>query len=193
MTIRHTTLTSCGMLALIVAWTAGCTWFTSSHDPETAAAAHLDAAEMFEKAGDLGNATREYAAVATMYPGTPEYAHAVWKAADLYLNDQNPAANDTAALSLLSLYVGLPISDGTKAEARLRLSLLERIVALKSSLVRTERSVDSLAAVAKKQTTTITSQSTHLGEMENELRQTKDELARLKELDVRLSRLHPRR
>jgi len=193
MIIRQTTLRACALIALLGAWAAGCTWFTSSHDPETAAAAHLDAAEMFEKAGDLGNATREYAAVATMYPGTPEYAHAIWKAADLYLNDQNPAANDTASLSLLSLYVSLPVSDGTKTEARLRLSLLERIVALKSSLLRTEHNVDSLVAVARKQSTTITSQSTHLGELENELHQTKDELARLKELDVRLSRLHPRR
>jgi hypothetical protein len=193
MTIRHNNLTGCCLLVLLGAWTAGCSLFQSPHSPESSASAHMDAAEAFEKAGDLGNATREYSAVASMYPGTPEYAHAIWKAADLYLNIQNPAANDSAALSLLSLYLNLPVSDGTKPEARLRHSLLERVVALKGSLVQMQHNVDSLAAVTKKQSTTLSSQSTRLTELENELHQTKDELARLKELDVRLSRLHQRR
>lgn len=193
MTLRLHTLLTCGLCMLLGIGAAGCSLFSSSRDTDTAAAAHMEAAAMFEKAGDLGNATREYATVAAGYPGSPEYAHAVLKAADLYLDDQNPVASDSAALALLSLYVTLPVEDGTLPDARLHLSLVERIVGLKSSLAHTERSVDSLASVARKQASSLGSQTQRLNELETELRQTKDELARLKELDVRLSRLHQRR
>ncbi len=182
-----------GLLPLLGSWNAGCSLFTSTHDPESFAASHMEAAEGYERSGDLGNATREYAIVVSAYPLSEQYPLALWKAATLYLNDRNPAASDSSALSLLTTYVNLPGVEEDKSEARLRLTLLERIASLKGSLSKTERNIDSLSQVVKKQTATLGAQAQHLTELETEVRQTKDELTRLKEVDVQLSRLHRRR
>ncbi len=153
----------------------------------------MEAAEGYEHAGDLGNATREYAIVASTYTKFDGYPKALWKAATLYLNERNPAANDSSAISMLTLYVALPGTEAEETDAKMRLSLVERIVNLKNVLSRTERSVDSLGQVARKQTASLSTQAQRVNELETEVRQTKDELTRLKELDVRLSRLRRRR
>ena len=182
-----------GLLPLLGSWIAACSLFTSTHDPDSFAASHMEAAEDFERAGDLGNATREYAIITSAYPRYERYPRALWKAATLYLNDKNPAANDSSALILLTTYVNLPGLQEDKTEARMRLTLVERVVSLKGILTRTERNIDSLSQVVRKQTATLSTQTQHLSELETEVRQTKDELTRLKDVDVRLSRLHRRR
>ena len=180
------------LLLFTFSW-LGCSVFNSTQSIDAVATRHMNAAEGFEQSGDLGNATREYSIVASLYPNCPEYPIAVRKAASLYLNARNPAANDSAALSLLSLYLTLPGQETEKEEVRTELSLVGRIESLTTLLSHTEQTMDSLTQVVRRQTGTLGTQSQRLNELEAELHQTKQELARLKDVDVRLSRLHRRR
>lgn len=190
---RHCGAVLCGMLVLLGSLIAGCSLFSSSYDADSFAASHMQAAEAFERAGDLSNATRQYAFVVSTFPHFEDYPKAVWRAATLYLNEKNPSADDSSAVSMLTLFLNLPVTEDQLSDARTRLALIERIVTVKSSLARNERSLDSLSQIVKKQTTTLAAQTQHLTELETEVRQTKDELTRLKEVDVQLSRLHRRR
>ncbi len=186
-------LCTIGLLALLSGILSGCGVFSSTDDSGSVVAMHMQAGLAYEQAGDLGNATRQYDAVIALFPNSPQYPQALWNAASLYLNEKNPSASDSTAASLLARYVALPGPEINRGEAALRLSLIERITTLRLSLTHSEHAVDSLALVVKKQSSTVGIQSQRLSELEAEVRQTKDELTRLKEVDVQLSRLHRRR
>ncbi|MGA9120902.1 MAG: hypothetical protein WB699_16165 [Bacteroidota bacterium] len=191
MTRNHCFVLTSVLLAGLLA--GGCNLLNPPHDDEYIAAAHMETAETHEEAGDLSYATREYDMVAMLYPNYSDYPRAVMNAARLFLTARNPAANDSSALTLLTLYLTLPVPEETKAGVRTQLALLERVMGLRALLARTEHSLDSLGSVTRKQTASIGAQSQRQSELETELRQTKEELARLKEVDVRLSRTQRRR
>ena len=180
------------LLLFVFSW-VGCSVFNSTQSVDAVATRHMNAGEGFEQTGDLGNATREYSIVASLYPNYPDYPRAVRKAASLYLDAKNPAANDSAAFSLLTLYLTLPDPETGKEEARSELSLVGRIENLTTLLSHTEQLMDSLTQVVRRQTGTLGTQAQRLNELDAELHQAKQELARLKDVDVRLSRLHRRR
>jgi hypothetical protein len=171
----------------------GCSLFNPPHDEEYIAAAHMETAAAHEEAGDLSYATHEYDMVAMLYPNYSLYPQAVINAARLYLNPKNPAASDSSAWTLLTLYLTLHVPEADREGARTQLTLLERAMHLKSIVARNEHSLDSLSLVARKQNTSLSTQGQRIADLENELRQTKEELARLKDVDVRLSRTNRRR
>jgi hypothetical protein len=170
---------------------AGCSSTRLDSDTEARAARHMAIADSLEEARALDQAVLEYKIVAELYPSSSAYASAVRKAALLYLNPDNPARNDSLALHWVSVYLGLPVPWAERESARAQLTLLERVMALQSELQRRGRVIDSLAAVARKQDAQISDQAAQLQQiqtLQNELKQARQELDRLKQVDVDISR-----
>jgi len=170
---------------------AGCSSTRLDSDTEARAARHMAIADSLEGAHALDQATVEYQIVAELYPSSSAYTTAVRKAGLLYLNPDNPVHSDSLALHWVSVYLGLPVPWAERESARAQISLLERVMALQSELRRRGRTIDSLAAVIKKQDAQISDQAQQLQQvqtLQNELKQVRGELERLKQVDVQINR-----
>jgi len=127
----------------------------------------MDRAVALETSLAYHQAALEYAIIAEHYPSTSYYQAAVWKAALLNIHPANPEADQSAALHWLQVYLGLPLSPEQKECAQLHVALLERIKGLQTEISR-------IIAVTN--------------ELEAELTQARDELKKMKEVDVRMHR-----
>jgi len=167
---------------------SGCSSLSVDRDTDLRARRHLELADSLERANSLGEATLEYTTVAEHYSGTSSYPTAVYKAALLYCDSSNPVANDSTALHLLALCARMQLTDDRANTVRVAAALLERIRTLRSQAARASASYDALTAQVKRQAGTLGTQSRRIQELEEELRQTGQELQHLKEIDLRMSR-----
>lgn len=170
---------------------AGCSASNSNRDAEARASYHLRLADSLGQAMAFAEAAQEYAVVAEHYPGTRYHANAMLEVALLSLNPANEAASDSIAVYWFQEYLKLPRSAGEREGVQVYLRLLERIQGLQNSLVRKKAVQDSLIAVTKKQGEEIfslASRSKQIQNLEGELKKANEELAKLREVDVRVSK-----
>ncbi len=181
-------------MKVFVAFTAvcliagGCAGTRIDSDTEARAARHMALADSLEQALVLDQAALEYQIVAELYPSSSYYPAAVRKASLLNLNPDNPMRNDSLALHWVSTYLGLPLQLPDRQNARAELYLLERITALQQDLAQRRHAADSLAAITRRQDTQLTNQAQQLQTLQSELKQVRQELDKLKQVDVQINR-----
>jgi hypothetical protein len=179
-------------LVLAAATMAGCGSAVGDRTTEEAQARRqVDLARSLETASNLREAAHEYLIVAQQYRNSSVWPTAVRKAALLYANPLNPAHNDSISLACFTAYQTVPLSPQEKDLVQSHMAMQGRVKALDDELGRQKDVTDSLSSVTKRLAATVTSQGRRTQELELQLRQTSDELKKLKEVDVRLSK--PRR
>lgn len=145
-------------------------------------------AETLEGKALYSEAAREYALVAEQYPASPDYPHAVRKAALLYSSLLNPARDDSTALRWWRTYSTLPESEPERDMLRTMIGMLEEHRTLRGQIARLQTESDSLYALAKRHAALIHSQAERLRGLEESLQKTSAELEKLKAIDLRTSR-----
>jgi TolA-binding protein len=160
---------------------------SSGRDP-LSAAGHLARADSLERRDLYSQAMLEYLLVAQMYPSSREHPQAVLKTALLYSNPRNPTLNDSLAAHWFEVYRDR-YADTDEAEmVALYAGLNDRIRMLRGDLRRQTASLDSLAAVSRRQSAELGARSRRIQELEADLAKTQGELKRLREIDLQMRR-----
>ena len=173
------------LLAMLI---VGCTASDNLSTAELAAQRHMAIADTLERASDLKRATMEYSLVARNYPSTSVYPAAVRKTALLFSLPANPAASDSASQYWLSVYLGLTRSPEERQMIEMYLRMVGRVKVLRDSLAKVNALSDSLAFAVRKQANEASARGKRVQELEAELQKASDELKKLKEIDVRISK-----
>jgi hypothetical protein len=180
------------VLAVFVLLLPGCGSPEIDNDTEVRVEQHLAAARALESSGNLRGAVQEYQVIAEMYPGSTRYPLAVRRIGLLNLDPRLPSASDSAAIVWLKKYSSLPVPDAQREESLIISSLLDRYAALENLRAGTRLTADSLSVAIRHQNGLLSIQQQRLQELDTELKQVRKELARLKEVDVRLSKMRRR-
>ncbi len=157
-------------------------------EAETRAEYHMHQADSLAHANLLREAALEYTLVAKLYPKTGHYPLAVRNAALLYSNPLNPSVDDSIALNLFQTYAALPISQEEKIKADVYVVMLKRITTMERGINRRIPTTDSLQTIIRRQGNELNSRGKRIQDLETELNQTRTELQRLREVDVRINR-----
>jgi cell division septation protein DedD len=167
---------------------AGCV--SQFHDSkfESQARSHMERAAALEDSSAYHQAAREYAIVAERYPTTSCYKAAVWKAAVLNIHPANSNYDTSAARFWLNVYLGMPLTPEEKENATLYVAMIKRMNGLQSQLSSLVSERDKLLDVTRKQSGDIVTGTQRIGELEAELAKARDELKKMKEVDVRVQR-----
>ncbi len=173
---------------LVAVFLYGCTSSSTISDAEFQAHRHMARADTLERSFALREATTEYMIVAEHYTSTSVHPGAVRKTALLLSAPSNPAANDSASRYWLDTYLRLTQSPEEKQIIQMYLTMVDRVGELRDSLRREKFVADSLVAVARKQMGEVASRGRRVQELEAELEKASSELAKLKEIDVRISK-----
>jgi len=167
---------------------AGCLPQFQGFKLESQAQSHMERAAALEESSSYHQAAQEYAIVAERYPSTSYYKRAVWRAALLNIHPDNSKIHCSAALFWLKVYLGLSLSSKEKEEAALYVAMLEQVDGLQAKLSSYVAEKDKLIAVTRKQCRDIVTGTQRLKELETKLAQARDELKKMKEVDVRMQR-----
>jgi hypothetical protein len=173
---------------LLVTLLWGCGSTGTFNEFEYQARKHIALADSLEKVPSLRESLLEYRLVAERYPSSSVYNGAVLKTALLYSNQDNPAANDSAALYWFNRYLVLTPMEGEKQIVRMYLETLGESKALRDSLRVTTTVKDSLESTVRRQSTESAARIKRVQELESELQKASLELKKLKEVDVRISK-----
>lgn len=177
-----------GVCLIAAAFIVGCSSSDNLSNAEREAQRHMAVADTLERASALREATLEYALVARNYPSTSVYPAAVRKAALLLSSPANPAANDSASQYWLAVYLGLSRAPEERQIIEMYLNMVGRVKTLRDSLIRETALSDSLAFAVRKQANEASARGKRVQELEAQLQKTTDELTKLKEIDVRISK-----
>ena len=167
---------------------AGCVSQFRDSKLDSEARSHMERAAALEDSSAYHQAAREYAIVAGRYPSTSYYKSAVWKAAVLNIHPANSKIDTSSARFWLNVYLGLPLSSEEKENATLYVAMIERIIGLQSQVSSLVSERDNLLDVTRKQSGDIVTVTQRRGELEAELAKVRDELKKMKEVDVRMQR-----
>lgn len=165
-----------------------CSPYVQGSGAESQARSHMNRAAELERSSAYHQAAQEYAMVAEQYPSTSYYKTAVWKAAMLNIHPASPEIDYKAALTWLQVYLELPLSAKEKARATLFVGVLEHINDLETKISSLLREKNTLLAVIKKQTDGIETTNKRVKKLETQLTQTRDELKKMKAVDVQMHR-----
>jgi hypothetical protein len=177
-----------GLYLLIAVLLYGCSSSGIVNDVEVQALRHMAIADTLERASALKEATLEYKIVAGHFPSSSVHATAVRKTALLFSSPANPAANDSASLYWLNIYLDLTKSPEEKQIIQMYLKMVGRAKVLHDSLTRQAAVNDSLVAVARRLGGETASRARRVQELESELQKASNELRKLKEIDMRISK-----
>jgi cell division septation protein DedD len=167
---------------------AGCASQSRDTKVDSQARSHMERAAALENSSAYHQAAREYAVVAGRYPSTSYYKSAVWKAALLNIHPANSKIDTSAARFWLNVYLGLTLTDEEKENAALYVAMIERMNGLQTQVSSLVSERDKLLDVTRKQSGDIVTGTQRLGELEAELAKVRDELKKMKEVDVRMQR-----
>jgi hypothetical protein len=173
---------------LVVVLLYGCSSSGIINDIEGQALRHMAIADTLETASALKEATFEYKLVAEHFPSSNVHATAVRKAALLFSSPANPVANDSASFYWLNIYLGLTKSPEEKQIIQMYLDMVGQVKILRDSITHQTVLHDSLVAVARKHVGETASRARRVQELESELQKASNELRKLKEIDVRISK-----
>jgi len=166
----------------------GCGGFSDTRSPSSYAARRMQIADSLEQEGLLLQAADVYGQVATRFPRSPQYPTAVRRAALLYSMGPPTIANDSTAYRWYQAYLALPIEKAEREDARISLELLRRILTLDAQLAQMYSAADSLTVLTKRQAALMSADAHRMQEIEQQLQQAQSELAKIKEIDLRLSK-----
>lgn len=175
-------------LAAACVLAAGCSTFNFDADTEMRADRHMALADSLERAATLDEATLEYKIVAEHYPSSTAYQTAVRKTGLLYANTNNPMHDDSLALHWVRAYLELPDPLPDREGAETEVALLERIIELDYALTQRQGMADSLLTLTRKQETLISGHTQQLQTLQAEVRQVRQELNKLKQVDVEINK-----
>jgi hypothetical protein len=175
-------------LAFAATLVAGCGTLVGEPGEEAEARRQVELARTLEAASNLREAAHEYSIVAQRYPNTSVWPTAVRKASILYASPLNPSRNDSISLVWFAAYQALPLNPQEKDLVQSHVSLQGRMRALEDEMGRQKDVNDSLTVTLKKLSATVVAQGRRAQELEAQVRQTSEELKKLKEVDVRLSK-----
>jgi hypothetical protein len=177
-----------GLYFLTAVLLYGCSSSGVVNDVEVQALRHMAIADTLERTSALKEATLEYEIVAGRFPSSSVHAAAVRKTALLFSSPVNPAANDSASLYWLNIYLDLTKSPEEKQIIQMYLKMVGRVKVLHDSLARQTAANDSLVSVARRQGGETATRARRVQELESELQKASNELRKLKEIDVRISK-----
>lgn len=169
-----------------------CLFMTGCSSKFHASKSESEAGKLMDHAAGLVNssayhqAAQEYAMVAERYPSTSYHKLAVWKAGMLNIHPANPETDYTAALYWLQIYLGLPLSPDEKEAATVYVSMIEQIDTVQSEQSELEIEKAKLLEITQKQSIDNEAASQRLKELEEELANARDELEKMKAVDVRM-------
>ncbi|HUI11814.1 MAG TPA: hypothetical protein VL221_15890 [Bacteroidota bacterium] len=167
---------------------AGCAVFSGGRSPSSYSVRRMQAADSLEQEGLYQQAADAYAQVAVRSAHSNLYPVAVRKAALLYCLSPPTIANDSAAYRWYHAYLGLPLEKSDRENARISVELLSRIIALRAQIVQLYTASDSLTVLTKRQAASMAADAHRVQETELQLQQAQSELAKIKEIDLRLSK-----
>jgi hypothetical protein len=167
---------------------AGCSSPLLDSKSELQALNNMNRAAELENLLEYRQAAQEYAIVAERYPSTSYYQAAVWKAALLNIHPANSEIDYSAALYWFKAYLELPLSQVEKECAQLHVAMLEHINRLQAEIPPLNAENERLVEVTQQQSGDITTSTQRLRELEAELAQARDELKKMKDVDVQMHR-----
>jgi len=176
------------VLILISILYAGCSAWLSEDASEAEARRQLELAQRLQASGAIREATHEYAIVAEQYPHTRVHATAVRKAAQLYASPSNPLRNDSTAAAWLEAHLGLEIAGDQREASALLLERIRETGEFRKNLARHTQIVDSMASVTRDLSAAAQRLNRQITRLRAELRETSEELNKLKEIDAQTSK-----
>ena len=174
------------IVIILCVFLAGCASQSRNLKLEIQARSQMERAAALEDSSAYHQAAREYAILAEQYPSTSYYKSAVWKAAVLNIHPANSKIDTSAARFWLNVYLELPLTPDEKQKATLIVAMLERMNGLQAQLSSLVSERDNLLDVTGKQPGDIVTGTQRIEELEAELTQAREELEKLKEVDVRM-------
>jgi len=186
---RHVFLSSIALTCVM----SGCATLTGESAADADARKHLDLARSLEASSALREAADEYSIIAEQFPASSAYPTAVRKAALLYARPDNPDRNDSLARFWFHAYQELPLQGQEKDLLGVVAMLYRQVDSLSADNSHRQSAVDSLTASSRRQAGTATAQAKRVRELEGELERAVEELKKLKEIDVQLSKSRRKR
>jgi len=165
---------------------AGCSPAFHTSNPESEAKKLMDHAAGLVDSSAYHQAAQEYVMVAEQFPSTSYHKLAVWKAGMLNIHPDNPKTDYSAARHWFQIYLGLPLSPDEKEAATMYVSMLDKIDTVQSELSELEDEKAKLLEITQKQASDNEAASQRLKELEAELANARDELEKMKAVDVRM-------
>ena len=201
---------------IIILFLGGCAGLYKDYEDFWTAKRHMNRALAMENSGQIHEAMLEYIFVARNFPASGFYKTAIFKAAMLSGRLDNPERDLYTSLYWLNQYLKLPLSDQEQESAQFMATLIEqnkqyqdRIVQLqidlknqKTVISQYNREINSLEKLSKNRNQQIRQlqkkidfyeeqikeHDKKIRQLEAEIYKTRDELKRLKEIDVRVHR-----
>lgn len=171
---------------------SGCALFSDTGGPESRVGRRMRVADSLEELGMFQAAARQYASVAEQFPQSDYYPTAVRRAALMYSISPYSSGNDSAAYRWFLAYRTLPMSKAERENVRVSTDLLHRVLMLKAQIVQIYTVTDSLSVLTKKQSAATTGYLHRMQGLELELQTAQAELKKIKEMDLRLSKVRNR-
>jgi hypothetical protein len=176
-----------GAIFLVLVSGNGCTHITKEYEQTTQLHNQLSQADALEDSRNYAEAAKEYGMIAETYPDSFYYKKAVRKAAMLHIYPDNPHFDLDASLKWFKTLSDLSISSAEQENVRLHIGLLERIRALQYSIYELGYDAQKQVATSEKQTNRLVEQrDKRIQLLESELSWTREELRKMKEVDVLL-------
>jgi len=176
------------VLILATGLHVGCSTWPGDDSSEAEARRQLDLAQRLQASGAIREATHEYTIVAEQYPTTGVHATAVRKAAQLYASPSNPSRNDSTATFWLEVHLGLEISSEDREASALLIERIRETAVLQKRLSHHTFIADSMASVTRNLSTATARLTRQTNLLRSELRETREELNKLKEIDAQTSK-----
>ncbi len=162
----------------------------------------LRLANTLAQSGDFPRAIHLFSIVAENFPETEWGATATHKTALLLSSPRNPSRNDSLAILWFRNTIARTKSPDEQLQAEVSIALLDRLLVRAREARRQRVIVDSVELTVRRQAGTILSQTRRLQErlqerlqdmerlqaMEREVASARNELKKLKEVDINLSR-----
>lgn len=184
------------LIFMLCLFMTGCSSKIHTSNSESEAGKLMDHAAELVNSSAYHQAAQEYAMVAERYPFTSYHKLAAWKAGMLNIHPANPETDYTAALYWLQIYLGLPLSPDENEAATVYVSMIEQIDTVQSELSELEVEKAKLIEITQKQSNDNEAASQRLKELEAELanaeeleaelQTVRDELEKMKAVDVRM-------
>ena len=146
----------------------------------------LSHAAALEESRNYAEAVKEYEMIAETYPESYHYKKAVRKAAMLSIHPDNSYFDPDVSLQWFKVLAGLSLSPAEQENVRLHMAQLERIRDLQYSIYEMDYDSQKVLATSEKQTRKLVERDKQIQLLEAELSWTREELRKMKEVDVRL-------
>jgi len=180
------------LVAAAAVLAAGCALFQGNRI-EDAAAYHMRLADSLEYRKEYREAIRHYESVTEQYARSASYPAAVRRLALLYAGEFSDARADSVSQYWFGVYMRMPLKRPEQEIVRVFLSLLRRSQTLRDDLARRTAAVDSLTLTSRRQAGTISADARRLQDVQEDLIQTQKELAKMRDIDLRISKNRERK